>query len=67
LTWRAKLSNPALEEVTPWFTLSSSKPNYDIDERALMIQAIAGGILAAAIAIAMQRRFAFPTQKGGML
>jgi len=67
LTWRAKLSNPALEEVTPWFTLSSSKPNYDIDERSLMIQAIAGGILAAAIAIAMQRRFAFPTQKGGML
>lgn len=67
LTWRAKLSNPALEETTPWFTLSSSKPDYDIDERALMIQAIAGGILAAAIAIAMQRRFAYPSQKGGML
>ena len=67
LTWRAKLSNPALEEITPWFTLSSSKPDYDIDELALMIQAIAGGILAAAIAIAMQRRFACPAQKGGML
>lgn len=67
LTWRAKLSNPALEEITPWFTLSSNEPDYDIDERGLMIQAIAGGILAAAIAIAMQRRFAFPPQQGGML
>lgn len=67
LTWRAKLSNPALEEITPWFTLSSSQPAYDIDEQALMIQAIAGGILAAAIAIAMQRRFAYPSQKGEVL
>ena len=58
LSWRAKMSNPALEETTPWFTLSSTDPPYVVEETALILQALAFGILAAAIGIAMQRRFA---------
>ena len=56
LSWRVKLSNPALEETTPWFTLSSNDPSYDIDEFALFMQAFAFGLLVAAMAIALQRR-----------
>ena len=50
------MSNPALEETTPWFTLSSIEPGYDIDEVALFMQSLAFGLLVAAMAIALQRR-----------
>ena len=56
LSWRAMMSNPALEETTPWFTLSSIEPGYDIDEVALFMQSLAFGLLVAAMAIALQRR-----------
>ena len=58
LSWRAKMSNSALEETTPWFTLSSDEPPYDISESAMFMQALALGILVAAIAMAIQRRLA---------
>jgi len=61
LSWRAKMSNPALEETTPWFTLNSNAPGYDIDEVALVMQSLAFGLLVAAMVIAFQRRLASST------
>lgn len=58
LSWRAKMSNSALEETTPWFTISSDESPYDISESAMFMQALALGMLVAAIAMAIQRRLA---------
>ena len=56
VSWRATLSNAALSEKTPWFTLHSKDPELEVDETSLYIQALSYCLLSAAVCIIIQKK-----------